>query len=139
MLTIKNIMFLFFSVLSFSVKAQSLNITITKEQQDYFHDVACTSDASALIRTYSSQPEEYKSEILELTGLTNRAHEEAIKSGIKAGKNKSQIEQFIQLQTEKSYKFNMKYIAENGFEKFHKSAIGGLYVLCRTTEKEKNP
>jgi hypothetical protein len=132
MLNIRNAFFSLLIVLSLHVQAKSIEITITQEQQDYFHQVACASDSAALIKIYNTDSEKFSNEISELTSFSSEHRIKAIVAGLKVGKTESQVEQFIELQTGNSFKSNTKYIAEKGFEKFHKSAISGLFALCRT-------
>ena len=134
----KGYIFLFPLLLTVSDRSESIVLTITEDEQYYFRQVACASDSAAQIKIFSGDPKTFSNEIMKLKEFSDEHYIKAINAGLKAGRTKDKAKQFIHSQTDNSFKAYTKFIAENGFEKFHKSAISSLYAICRAGEESEH-
>ena len=132
---LKVIFFLSPLLLTVSARSESIVLTITEDEQYYFREVACASDSAAQIKIFSADPKKFNSEIMKLNEFSEEHRIKAIKAGLKAGKSKDKAKQFIHSQTDNSFRAYTKFIAEHGFEKFHKGAISSLYIICRAGDE----
>jgi len=82
-----------------STRAESITLTITEGEKNYFREVACASDSAAQIRIFSGYPKTFSNEIMRLKEVSDEHRIKAINAGLKAGRTKDKAKQFINSQT----------------------------------------